>query len=168
MRCVQVSARLLNFPAVCCCCGISEPSTHYCATATRTTGKRVVRTDSRSWNFPLCSHCSEWMRRQHVANANRSLFVALIVLAFLGLVFGIALPPVVLLGIVCGAISPFIFKRWRRNQAAADKIKLQPHCVTEPVVYSGWNGATHTFYFSCSAFTQQFCIANAQKLVGLS
>ena len=171
MYCVQVSARLLHFPDVCCCCGAGGANGRFRVTATRTTGKKVVRTESQSWDFPLCDECQEWMRQQHAANTARRWFIALIVFAALGIVVGIDKLPQpgsilsIAVGMLLGAIAWFVFGSWQRCQKAADRVKPAGHCVLQPVVYSGWSGSVHTFYFACREFTERFRAANARKVL---
>lgn len=176
MPCVKVSARILRFPSVCCCCGSGCPQTWFRATATRTTGKKVIRTDSRSWDFPLCHKCESWMDLQHAANAAYRWFVAFIVFAVLGFLSGVlslfgSLP--ILAGVVgmvttmvSGLVSPFVYESWQRRQSEANRQKPADHCRLHPVVYDGWYGSVHTFYFSCPRFTSHFQAANAKKLLG--
>jgi hypothetical protein len=172
LYCVQVSARLLHFPRVCCSCGSGAPDQHFRASATRTTGKKVVKTDMRSWDFPICSGCLRWISQQRSANSMRGGFIALVIFAVLGVVVGVILirEPVgifaILLGALLGAIAPFVYQSWQKKQAAADKIKPSAGCMIEPVVYNGWSGTVHTFYFSSGVFCEQFPLANANKLLG--
>ena len=171
MYCVRVSARLLHFPDVCCCCGCSGADNRFQAVATRTTGKKVVRTDSRSWSFPLCGDCERWIRQQQVADIAHAWFMGLVVLAILGVVGGVALLPrpsggvAIFLGVLAGAIVPFVYKNWQQCQEAANRVKPARHCVTEPVIYEGWQGTVHTFYFSCHEFTERFQAGNARKVL---
>jgi len=172
LYCVQVSARLLHFPNFCCCCGARDAGGQFCAVATRTTGKKVVRTESRSWKFPLCDECQPWMQQQHAANAARGWFFGLVLFAVLGVVGGIGLLPSpagclgIVVGMLLGGGAPFFYISWQRSQKTADQVKPAPHCVVRPVVYDSWSGSVHTFYFACREFTERFRAANARKLLG--
>ncbi len=172
---VKVSARLLHFPKQCCCCGDNRSGSEYRAVASRTKGTKVVRTESKWWDFPLCPECSEWMDTQHSANSSRNWFLGFVVLALLTLPLGITLilsPQTVafgvlliLAGLVVGIFAPFQFKTWRRGQTLANELKPHRSCYLEPVVYSGWNGTVHTFYFTQQLFCQSFMMLNEKKLV---
>src|SRR5262249_48656717 len=60
---IRVSANLLTFPRMCCCCGrTNQPGTTYIAHSTRTTGVRVIRHQTKKWSFPLCEECDDWIR----------------------------------------------------------------------------------------------------------
>jgi hypothetical protein len=112
------------------------------------------------------------MRRQHAANAARGWFIAFVVFAVLGVVGGIGLFPKpggilgIAVGVLLGAIAPVHYGSWQRCQKAADKVLPARHCVIQPVVYSGWSGSVHTFYFSCREFTARFRAMNASKVLG--
>ncbi len=184
--CIQVSARLLHFPDICCCCGVHGAKARFRATATRTTGKKVIRTHSRSWDFPLCKKCDRWIDYQITANTTHNWFVALVVFAALSAFAAgglLALSFVSdnvestrvmrLIGAVgitlCGLSGAFAaptYRRWQQNQATADRIKPSKICVVDPVIYSSWNGTVHTFYFDCQHFADHFRSANARKVLG--
>ena len=58
LRQVRVSARILYWPRCCaCCCGVATGTR--AATATRTTGKRVIKTQGKYWPIPYCDQCLE-------------------------------------------------------------------------------------------------------------
>ena len=172
MYVVQVSARLLHFPRLCCGCGSPGPSEGYGASATRTSGKKVVKTDTRTWTFPICGDCLEWIAIQGSANTLRGLFIGLLVCSVTGVMIGFASirEPVGILFLLCGValggISPFAYKGWRRKQSLADGIKPDPDCSLKPVVYVEWSGSVHTFRFANLVFCEQFERANAKKLLG--
>src|SRR4051794_14872358 len=98
--CVQVSARLLNIPQACCCCGMHGVDTRFRAIATRTTGKRVIRTDSRSWDFPLCNRCQLWIGHQRTADAARARYIRIIVFAVFFFVVSLGLLLLTLMGTI--------------------------------------------------------------------
>lgn len=185
MYCVQVSAFLLTFPKLCCCCGFGGADGRFLATATRTTGKRVIRIDTKSWDFPIWRECQRWIRRQQRANAARFWFVALGVLArtcaFAGvglfslpfvdakienraLVLASAVIAVALAGLLVG-LATLAYQGLQRRRAAADNVKPAGHCAVKPVIYREWYGTVHTFYFACEDFAQQFILANATKVL---
>lgn len=111
MYTVHVSARLLHFPRLCCCCGRPDPSEEYRASAKRTTGKKVVKTDTRSWSFPICRECLDWITIQRSANALCGLFVVLLVCAVEGVMFGL----VSIRAVWC--LLPTLWNRFGRNLA---------------------------------------------------
>jgi hypothetical protein len=171
---ISVSARLLSWPKCCACCGWASNTTHQAA-FTRTTGKRVIRHDTRSWNVPYCRSCLS-----HVAAAGRArvlLSLAVGVGVVCGLIafgqfFGSQSPTGarVLLGVLalllgaagcCGLA-------WLRSQAltvARRDARPSCPCLEIAVVYHGWSGSVHTFAFASHHYAESFAHLNRGKLV---
>ncbi|MCS7270090.1 MAG: hypothetical protein NZ703_03300, partial [Gemmataceae bacterium] len=61
MPIVQISARISRWPEVCACC-CRPADTTILVSATRTKGKRVIQTESKSWHVPYCSNCLEHIK----------------------------------------------------------------------------------------------------------
>src|SRR5205085_4176030 len=61
MYCVQISARIIRWPGICACCG-RHADTAIEISSTRTTGKRVIRTQTKSWEVPYCHRCVRHIR----------------------------------------------------------------------------------------------------------
>lgn len=56
MHCVQISARIVRWPGVCaCCCQPADTSIE--VSCTRVTGKKVIHTQTKSWDVPYCRRC---------------------------------------------------------------------------------------------------------------
>jgi len=55
---VMISGQLISLPRQCICCG-GTADHEMTATAKRKTGKRVVRTQTRSFQFPYCTACAK-------------------------------------------------------------------------------------------------------------
>ena len=104
---------ITSLPPLCCCAG-SRPTEEFHATASRTTGKRVVRTDSRSWTFPICADCLDWIEVQQAATTLLYVFIGLVVCAAGSIVIGLAFiresAGILLLicGLALGGFSPFV------------------------------------------------------------
>jgi hypothetical protein len=82
MHCIQISARIIRWPQACaCCCQASDTAVE--VRSTRTTGKRVIRTHTKSWSVPYCSRCREHIQ---VGTTLRAFSMAVIHLSF---VFGV-------------------------------------------------------------------------------
>ena len=58
---VEVSARKVTVPATCVCCH-GHADGDFSASFTRTSGKRVIREQTRSWAFPCCHRCLAHVR----------------------------------------------------------------------------------------------------------
>jgi hypothetical protein len=174
---VRVSARLLSWPQCCVCCG-GLADTSYQAAFTRTTGKRVIKTDTRSWAVPYCSRC-----RGHVEKARqaKTLLATAIVLGTLGgllavwkIAGGDSHSPTVtdiLVGVVVfvvgGGISTGLCMLRSRALAAARQLtRTTCPCLGEAVAYCGWYGSVHTFLFASQGYASAFMGMNRSKLVG--
>jgi hypothetical protein len=132
----------------------------------------VVKTDTRSWTFPICRKCLDWIAVQRAANTLCGLFIVLVICAVAGLVFGLPLigertgVGLLLCGVGLGCISPLAYMGWQSKKSQADAVKPDPDCRTVPVVYVEWSGSVHTFRFASAVFCGQFRRANVKKVLG--
>lgn len=170
---VRISARLLSFPRMCCCCGGNSPDSTYTASYTRTTGKKVVKKQTKSWNFPICSGCSEWIEAVRAAQTVGLGFGCAFVLGVIVLSIGIAVfleegpgRTAIAVGLLMVYFSGLMFRRWRRAKVAADDLLPADVCNTTPVVYNGWDGTVHTFLFANVKFRGMFVAHNIKKVLG--
>jgi hypothetical protein len=142
---VKVSANLINFPRACCCCGREGADKTFKALSKRTTGKRVIKTNTRTWNFPICESCDRWI--QSVGLVKGMAWVVCLLLLF-------TFAPSLL--IVLPLALFLIYKQTSKK----------PGCRSKPVVYTGWQGTVHTFLIANQSFYELFTAANNKKLVG--
>ena len=157
----QISARILSWPRKCACCG-DAPDSHFRAAASRTTGKRVQRTTTSSWEIPYCSAClahkaayeaavlwlwggvaagiGAWISASQALSSGQAGFVIGVV------VFGASLWP------------------YRKAQTAA-RAQMKTTCCTPvaAVRYLEWYGSLHTFEFESQTYTNEFLAANNKK-----
>ena len=157
---VKVSARILSFPSICCCCGAYNPQGEFLATATRVTGKRVIRTQSRSWGFPLCTKCEKWMHHNSSLKKSSKWFWKLLAITcisgFLSWIF------IASIGVIMATLTLI---SWIIAAKKANSIKPNAICTDPPVIYESWNGSVHTFILSNSNFADCFSKSNEKKLV---
>lgn len=158
---VHVSANILNFPRSCCCCALNVPTSTYYARADRTTGKRVVRTVSKAWGFPICKACEEWIAVERKARNWRSLSLIL-TLSLAYLLFTQQYENCVLNIIFLGLFAYM----WKIRREKANSTKPHPSCEVTPVSYLGWRGTVHSFEFSNEKAVEEFQRLNSKKLVG--
>jgi hypothetical protein len=92
---VQISARLISWPQQCACC-LGRATEVYQTSHTRVTGKKVIRTDSRSWKVPYCGNCLDHVDAEAEAKSINSAGAYTVLV--LGIVFGLV---VVLFGSCC-------------------------------------------------------------------
>ncbi len=172
---IQVSARILTWPRLCACC--SRPATtDVAASYTRVSGKRVIRTNTRSWRVPVCATCAEHgiiysrtigATARAIAWGVAILVVACAVGAAAGSPDGGINPAFVVLGAI-GAVALLIvlLRRAQADQRTAEGM-LQDTCcsVAYPVVYQGWSGSVHSFFFRNGVYAQAFVDANAKEVL---
>lgn len=174
-RWIEVSARLLSWPRLCACC--SRPATmDITASYTRVSGKRVIRTNTRSWPIPVCMTCAEHGRiySQTKGATERAIAWSVFILVggcVLGAVVGSSGGGLnfafVAIGVI-GAIALLIVllrSAQADRQAAQDMLQDTCCSIDYPVVYQGWNGSVHSFYFRNGLYAQAFADANAKKLL---
>lgn len=158
---INLSANILNFPNLCCCCGQPGPTEKYAAIATRTTGKRVIKTTQKSWSFPICTKCVEWSSIEMNARKLRTgFFVLALLLLYLLVDAAFAYAAVTFFG------AALVFFFWRKCREKADTAKPHAECDVRPALYLEWQGTVHKFRLTNSAFTSEFLRLNSKKLVG--
>lgn len=82
---VEVSARKVTVPATCVCCH-GHADGDFSASFTRTSGKRVIREQTRSWAFPCCHRCLAHARLWN--SAGTIALIVVVVAALIGLLLG--------------------------------------------------------------------------------
>jgi hypothetical protein len=163
---VDVSGMRFVFPVECPCCG-GRPDSVLTISARRSKGKRVVHTQIKAWDLPYCARCVK-----HVGDlaAARSRLMWLALLSVILASF-IAFESNLILGTAVG-ITALVGAFW------AHKNRLKPlhsecqaaSCVSieTSVIYLGWHGTLHRFYFRSQKFAMSFMEYNKKKLVNLS
>ncbi len=170
---VQVSARILRFPQVCCCCG-RTPDSSLVASSTRVWGKRVIRTQSKSWSFPICHRClkhvrlyDEADRQRQVAQRHKQTGTACIIIGIL-LSFCLVGIPVLIYGVA--AVTGLATKAAQRAEELEDEagghLSKRCTCHNGVVIYRGWSGSIHSFAFRSESYAFAFIAANRGKVVG--
>ncbi len=174
---VQVSARILRFPPYCACC--AEPTQgSYDFVATRVTGKRIIRTTSKSWAFPYCSRCVA--HAQHWPNWTGCLeaFATLFIGGLVWIVLVVLFPKSAALSTFIGFIATIclgvliIGGGMARAQTQREKAVSMcgPTCAAPfwAVNYEGWSGSVHQIQLYSERYAVYFAGANRTKLVGVS
>jgi hypothetical protein len=159
MHRIKISAKLIKFPNLCCCCGTVQADREFNAVATRVTGKKVIRSQSKGWAFPICKRCLTWTEMQTTADALKNCFAGVLVATIIA---GFIAPHFAVLGGILGFVLLFC---WQGSQRASSVAKPAPACATPPVAYDGWEGTVHSFRIANAEFATRFEGANAQKLV---
>jgi hypothetical protein len=161
---IEVSGHKFNFPHKCACCG-ATPDTSLPASATRSTGKKVVHTDSKSWDFPYCSRCVKHVQ----ASKSAAVVLSIVVLAsvILAVIVGSkSTGSFGLLAVIAGLI--LAVATYTKLILRAKSICV-PSCstVNVGVKYHGWQGTRHVFEVSSANYSTDFMVANQTKLVNV-
>lgn len=161
---IRVSARKLIWPRSCpCCC--ENADSELAVIATRTTGKRVIRTSARSWTVPYCSRCVNHIAKFKAASRTRTACLALS-----AIVFGVAavsFQSVAWGAFLCISCIAIFILRIRGLNAQAENA-MHPNCASKmaAVEYSGWFGTVHELWFSNQLYVSWFAAANHEKVMG--
>ncbi len=159
---VSVSARLLNWPRWCACC--CEPyTTWFSASYTRRWGKRVKHSQTREWEIPCCSTCAAHMNA--FGRATAYLTGAVVVGVLSPLATWLTDQQIVL---IVGFLIVIALINSARNQYRKARKLKGATCATvrPPVVYNGWDGSIHYFYFRNGTYADLFVQGNSKKVVG--
>jgi hypothetical protein len=159
---VQVSARKVTFPMQCLCCSRS-PDTQVAFVASRTTGKRVVRTETRSCEIPVCKRClTHNSARVGSVRAAR----AMTVVGIGAMPFGYG--QIVWLVVGVALVAGQFWARWRGMKTVRSFQSDSCTCDSfESTRYLGWRGSVHYFEFGSQRYALAFMRANRSKLVNL-
>lgn len=141
---VTLSAQKVAMPEFCGCCG-GPPDVRTEVTASRTTGKRVVKTTTSTLSFPYCQRC---MAHVEADPGDLGPYTFALTVFTLGLWLVFLLP----------------YRWWARDRARA---MMSPTCAClgPAIGHSGWKGTVHTFHFESRPFALEFMRANRAKLV---
>lgn len=177
---IEVSARLISVPQRCVCC-LGAADRQKTVTASRITGVRVVRTESKEWTFPICSACCSYVDDWHSGDEDFALAKCQASLpALIGFcLLGASARLTSWASFSLAALGGFAFLAsvaWcvvgDRERTATRNLILRKSGLTyaelfTPVVYLGWSGTVHAFEFANQGYAAQFMAANAEKLVNL-
>lgn len=155
---VAVSARIIKVPSKCCCCATSNHSGTYQATATRTTGKRVVRTQEKTLDLPICEDCNKWIGFVYLSRR----FFALSILAIL-LTWFLGADSYYFVYSMAGSMLLAILGLFFRKKGL--DVKRDMAVSSTPVIYHRWDGSIQYLSIANRDFYNAFCDINANKLV---
>lgn len=159
---VEISGKRFAFSHSCACCGASADS-ELAASATRTTGKRVIKTKTNTWKVPYCSKCLAHVQAWQAASSAGAALLALVVGGAICLA-NVAVGVVIAIGGLAVAIG-----NASRARAAA-RAMCSPTCACpDPAVqYLGWSGTVESFDFRSDAYALRFMQDNRSKLVNVA
>lgn len=166
---VCISARIISFPRRCACCmGASEIERP--ARMSKSRGKRVVRTETRTWNIPYCLSCSG-----HASTWETGTTLGWIVFAVAAVVTVAAMfngssresQATLIVGSIvsvsAGVGTAIFFK------GMATLTKKSSCALAGPAVhFVGWDGSVQVFDIAPKRYALEVMAANATKLVNVS
>jgi|SRR5579862_75305 len=162
---VDVSGYLLAMPCRCACCG-STPDTQLTVGATKTRGKRVRHTQTRTWAFPYCGYC---VGHIGAAESARTFTRVLAVLSiFTGILVGSYTQPATGITAAILALIGTIITGFACSSRARARCKPTCASVDQAISYLGWHGTLHRFEIQSADFTRDFVTVNEKKVVNLS
>jgi hypothetical protein len=159
---VQVSGHKLTFPMQCLCCSRS-PDTQFAFTASRTSGKRVVRTQTRSWDVPVCNQCLTH-HRARIGSVRVARWMTVLGIGAVIFSSGQAVWLVIGFALVAGQF----WARWRGMKTVRGFQSGACTCDSfQSTSYLGWSGSVHDFEFGSLPYAVAFMKANRSKLVNV-
>jgi hypothetical protein len=155
---VEASGYQFVFPQMCVCCG-SHPDTALTVSASKTSGKKVKRTQTNTWDFPYCSRCIK-----HKDAATFAAIAAVIVAVLALFVFA---QIHIIVGLILGGGGAVGLYIWLLNKA---KGQCSEHCVCvgKAVGFVSWDGTRQIFEIVSPKYASEFMLANQRKLINLS
>lgn len=157
---VEVSGYKFTFPQQCACCG-SKPDTALTVSASKSSGKRVVRIQTNTWDFPYCSQCKEHSKG---AEALKPL-VKFVVIPLLVVSLSVeSYSGYFIFMMVVGTVFLYI----KLMNRAKSLLKVGCVCTGKAVGFLGWDGTLQMFEIVSDEYARKFMIANSSKLINLS
>lgn len=163
---VEVSGRQFIFPSLCACCG-THSETSFTVSASKSTGKKKVRTETHTWDFPYCTCCIKHVNAESSAASLSCLIViaTVIVVGYLIVNINIFWLSIFLsVGIIAAAIW-IISKLYAQAQLMRN---ANCCCLSKAVDFLSWDGTHQIFEITSHKYALAFMIANKQKLINIS
>jgi hypothetical protein len=135
--------------------------------ASRTTGVRVVRTTTRSWDFPYCQSCACHASRWQARNS----WFGILILPALAWIYPLiddasaALASAVIGVTTIGCLALAIAIRQRRIKDAQAAARSTCATLGDAVAFDGWDGSVQVFQFANRDYGKEFMRQNFRKLV---
>jgi hypothetical protein len=167
---IRVSAKILNLPNLCCCCGSTGATEKYEARAATTAEKQEVKAMGNAWNFPICHRCNSWLE----AKRNASIWLAISLIAGFLLAVGLLIslsqegegPRRWAISAIFFVFASFCLITHQKKRRDSARLKVRAACTRQPVQYEGGSGSVHGFDFANEEFARAFLVINSKKIVG--
>lgn len=162
---IEASGYKLEFPQACACCGCSA-DTAVTVSASKSSGRKVVRTKTNTWDFPYCRRCVKHVRIMRIARIVALTTAAAALIA--GGIYYLRIAPRlgILLAITGVSASILIFVSLKAY--AVSVMKVNCVCVGAAVRFLDWHGTQQAFEIVSPQYALGFMMANQRKLINLS
>lgn len=162
---IDVSGQKFLFPPRCACC-FDHANDSLVVSASRSTGKKVVHTQTKAWDFPYCAKCVRHVRSAEAATVLLGVLAGSSLLA--GVWLWIATSPPIGIAVAIGALVGTMLLHYRRMGSAKKGCGQECVSVSRAVEYLGWHGTAHQFWIASRDYASAFMVANERKLINLS
>lgn len=163
---VRVSARILDWPYTCACCGQSLEGPG-------AVGHKVLSVSTRSAIIPYCATCAEHVQLATSGDNALGCCLLLAVLGFFPLfvlfqaIAGSSDFALLSTLVTCAALILAGFQDRQRKLAAARALTNAGCCTLRHAVVPGFGlGANHSFIFKRREYAEAFIQANRAKVIG--
>lgn len=160
---IQISARIVQWPCVCPCCG-GQPDTQLGLFHTRTWGKRVVHQETKEWSIPYCAQCVRHAAARTTAINAMTLAITVPLLSLAALLL-IRSQTILVISLLASAVFLVCFVPLWLWKASVAEEALTKHCCSKghAARFLGWNGTVQTFEFGSPDYREAFRAANPGK-----
>lgn len=144
---VKLSGNKINWPHQCACCGATPPNATYTTSFTKTSGKKVIKEQTKSFELPYCDTCIHHVSKAPGNWGCGTMFLVLI---------------------TCLVWIPF--QLWwdaERRKRAVALMTPTCACVGVAAAYQGWEGTIQEFDFVSETFAKSVIVLNEKKAVDI-
>lgn len=157
---IDLSGHSFVFPENCACCH-GVPDQQLTISASRSSGKRIIRTQTNVWDIPYCSGCLDHVRAAESAGNFARVFTVLSLIIGAFVCYSANIAAGALTGVSALATTILVF-RAKLLQAHAMRT-TECACVGKAIAYLGWHGTLHRFEVASHRFAADLMVANSRK-----
>jgi hypothetical protein len=159
---IALSGQTFTFPNNCVCCG-GPANTVLHVQASKSQGKRVIRTTTRGWDFPYCSLCSQHLQSWKSASGYAWLTFFC---TGIGGYFLVSVDWVAVVVAASAALALILF--WVLRSRARKHCSTTCVCAGPAAYYLGWHGTQHEFEIVAHSYAVTLAASNERKLINVS
>lgn len=158
---VEASGYQFIFPQHCACCD-TKADTALTVSASKSSGKKVVRTKTNTWDFPYCTQCKKHIEAADTANILTGVVcvISLVAAGYLGSKVG------AFIGVIGLVAALFTYIKLMAH--AKSMLKASCACIGKAVGFLDWDGTRQVFKIVSHEYARKFMVANSRKLINVS